>query len=221
MHGFIFDMDGCLLDSIWLWFEAEQRVLDSIGLKMTKEQRDELNTLTLAEAGAWFHERFGILGSGKQVEKVILDYMIDAYRTIVQANPGVLDFVDALARAGAPMCVLSSSPQAFLQAGLGHAGLKGYFPDDLVISAEDAGLTKRNRSTFEHVCAKLGTQPADTWLFDDSWYALATAHETGLRTVGVHSSDGCGTLEELGRYCDKVIEDFTELDPADFLHDAR
>lgn len=217
MAGFIFDMDGCLLDTIWLWHAAEQRVLDSVGVTLTKEQRDELNAFTLEEAGAWFHEKFGVMGDGDEVARAIVDYMLDYYRTKAEANPGAKEFVAAVHESGVPLCVLSSSPQAFLQAGLGHAGIKELFASDLIISAEDEGLTKRNPSTFERVCDKLGTDPADTWLFDDSWYALATARDCGLRTVGVYSSDSCGTHEELSRYCEKVVEDFTELDFREFM----
>lgn len=217
MTGFIFDMDGCLLDTIWLWHAAEQRILDTAGVTLTKEQRDELNAFTLEEAGAWFHEKFGIMGDGDEVAHAIVDYMLDYYRTKAEPNPGAVAFVEAVRESGAPMCVLSSSPQAFLQAGLGHAGIKDLFDPGLVISAEDQGLTKRSVSTFERVCAKLGTDPADTLLFDDSWYALATARECGLRTVGVYSSDNCGTHEELLRYCEKVVDDFTEIDPREFM----
>ena len=217
MTAFIFDMDGCLLDTIWLWHAAEQHILDAAGITLTKEQRDELNAFTLEEAGAWFHEKFGIMGDGDEVAHAIVDYMLDYYRTKAEANPGAVEFVKAVRELGAPMCVLSSSPQVFIQAGLGHAGIKDLFAPDLMISAEDNGLTKRNASTFERVCAKLGTDPADTLLFDDSWYALATAQECGLRTVGVYSNDNCGTHEELSRYCEKVVDDFTELDPREFM----
>lgn len=217
MRGFIFDMDGCLLHSIHIWHEAEQHIMDQAGVRLSKEQRDELNALTLEEAGEFFHERFGILGSGSEVAKAIIDYMLDFYRNDVEVNPGVYELINALDAAGAPMCVLSSSPQSFLQAGLGHTGLKRFFPDELIISADDAGLTKRNISTFEYVCEKLGTSPAETWLFDDSWYACATAQSAGLRVMGTYSMDGCGTHEELARYCEKVIDDFIGLDPAELL----
>ena len=158
------------------------------------------------------------MGSGEEVVETMSAFLLEFYQTEVEANPGAIEFVSALHDAGAPLCVLSSSPQVFLQTGLAHAGLKKFFPnDDLVISAEDRGWAKRKPETFEKVCALLGTQPADTWLFDDSWYAPASAREAGLRAVGVFSSDLCGSHEELARYCEKVIDDFTGLKAGDFL----
>ena len=133
-----------------------------------------------------------------------------------QANPGAVEFVHSISAVGAPLCVLSSSPQAFLQAGLAHAGLKGFFDDSLIISAEDEGWSKRNVRTFDLVCERLGSRPNDTWLFDDSWYALATAHKAGLHTVGTFSDDRCGSHEELARYCDLVVDDFLSLSLGDF-----
>ena len=217
MNGFVFDMDGVLLDSIHIWHEAEQQILDQAGLELTKGQRDQLNALTLVEAGEWFHKEFGVFESGEQVALSITDYMLEFYSTRVQAKPGAFEFVRAIHEAGLPLCVLSSSPQSFIQAGLGHAQLKQFFKDDLVISAEDSGMKKRSPETFHRICEILGTDPACTWLFDDSWYALATAHDVGLRCVGVFSSDGCGTHEELGRYSELVADDFSAFNVRDFL----
>ena len=217
MNGFVFDMDGVLLDSIHIWHEAEQQILDQAGIVLTKEQRDHLNALTLEEAGDWFHEEFGVFESGEQVARSVMEYMLAFYNTRAQAKPGAFDFVRAIHEAGLPLCVLSSSPQAFIQAGLGHTQLKQFFTDDLVISAEDSNMKKRSPETFHRVCKMLGTEPANTWLFDDSWYALATAHEVGLHCVGVFSSDGCGTHEELARYSELVADDFSTFNVRDFL----
>ena len=57
----------------------------------------------------------------------------------------------------------------------------------------------------------MGCDPQDTCLYDDSWYALASARKAGLKTVGVFSDDNCGTHEELATYADIVVDDFTEL----------
>ena len=217
MAGFIFDMDGTLLDSIAIWHKAESNVMQHIDGELSKEQRDELNTLTLEEAGIFFHERFGLMESPEAVVQSLLDYMLNFYRTAVVPRPGVEEFVRAVYEAGASLCVLSSSPQSFIQAGLKRTGLDCYFRDDLLISAEDLGLVKRDSRTFEIVCERLGTKPAETWLFDDSWYALASAQQAQLRCIGVFSTDKSGTLEELRQYSEQVVCDFTELSAQDFL----
>lgn len=207
--GFIFDCDGTLMDTIDAWHEAENKLMAEAGISLTKEERDELNSLTLDEAGNWFYEKFDVLESPEQVRQLIFDHMLDYYRTQAELNPGVQQFVDELEAAQVPMAILSSSPQDFLQAGLDRVGMTHTF--DAVVSVDDLGTTKRDVATYHALCEQLGSDPALTWFFDDSWYALKTAQEAGLRVVGVFSKNECGTHNELARYSEHVIDDFTGL----------
>ena len=211
--GLIFDCDGTLMDSIGAWHEAELRLLAEVGATMTKEERDEVNALTLEEAGTYFHEHYGACADAEQVVQKVLAYLLDFYQTRSEANPGALEFVKAAHEAGAVLSVLSSSPQSFLQAGLSRGGFMPYI--DYVVSVEDIPFTKREPAAYGYMCDLMGCAREDAWLFDDSWYAVATAREAGLHTVGVFSTDNCGTHEELARYCDIVVDSFAELTPAD------
>ena len=210
-HGAIFDMDGCLLDSIKIWHESERRITDDAGIVLTKEQRDRLNALTLEEAAQFFHDEFGIGDNWPEVAQAIIGHMLAFYSNEAEANPGAVEYVRSVHASDSVLCVLSSSPQAFLQAGLAHANLIEFFDPRLIISAEDEGLAKRDPRTFLQVCERMRCEPQDTCLYDDSWYALASARKAGLKTVGVFSDDNCGTHEELAAYADIVVDDFNEL----------
>ena len=212
--GLIFDCDGVLLDSIHAWHAVDARLAREAGIEFSKADRDALNASTLGEAAAYFHEHLGIGASVKDVLDRINEYLLDFYRNDAEANPGALAFVRAASDVGVPMCVLSSSPQSFLQAGLGRAGFLDLI--DTVLSAEELPVNKRDPELYLQVCEKLGVAPDQAWLFDDSWYALAAAREAGVRCVGVFSADECGTHERLAAYSDKVIDSFETMPFAAF-----
>ena len=207
--GLIFDCDGVLLDSIHAWHEVDARLAQEAGVVFSEADRNALNASTLAEAAAYFHTRFGIGASAQDVIERINAYLLDFYEKSAEANPGALAFVRAAVDAGVPMCVLSSSPQSFLQAGLGRNGFLDLI--GTVLSAEELPAKKRDPQLYPRVCEMLGVAPADAWLFDDSWYALAAAREAGLHRVGVFSADECGSRERLAAHSDFVIDSFEDL----------
>lgn len=213
--GFIFDCDGVLLDSIGAWHDVDRRLTAEAGIELTSEDRDALNASTLSEAGVFFHERFGIGESAFDVVSLMNDYLLEYYRTSVEPKTGALEFVRELHKAGAAIMVLSSSPQAFLQAGLGRTGFLPYLSH--IVSAEDMATTKREVATFQHAADLLERPFERIWFFDDSWYALRIAQQTGCRVVGVFSADECGTHEQLAEHASLVIDDFTGMDPRWFL----
>ena len=212
--AFIFDCDGVLLDSIGAWHNLDAQLASEAGITLTDADRDALNASTLDEAAAYFHEHYAIGNSSADVEHRFMTILLDYYLHHAEEVPGALAFVKAAREAGFVLCVLSSSPQAFLQAGLGRAG----FLDEIsiVLSAEQLPFKKRDSAMYPHVCGLLGVSLEDTWFFDDSWYALQTAHDAGLHTVGVFSADQCGTHEQLAAYGELVVDDFLGLDVADF-----
>ena len=213
--GLIFDCDGVLLDSIGAWHGLDAQLAEEAGIELTVEDRNTLNASTLHEAAEFFHVRYGVGESADDVNQRFTDILMDYYRNRATEVPGALAFVRAAYEAKVPMCVLSSSPQAFLQAGLGRAGFLDYI--DCVLSVEELPFKKRDERLYPYVCDKLGVALCNTWMFDDSKYAVRTAHEAGLRTVGVFSDEHCGTHEQLGAFAEQVIDSFEGLDIADFL----
>ena len=213
--GFFFDCDGVLLDSIGAWHDLDATLAAEAGIQLTDEDRDTLNASTLEEAAKFFHEHYAVGDSSVAVEQRFTDILLDYYTNRAEEVSGALSFVRAAHEAGVTLCVLSSSPQCFLQPGLLRAGFLDYI--DNVLSVEHLPWKKRQVELYPYVCDQLGVSLKDSWFFDDSWYALQTACQAGMRSVGVFSADACGTHEQLARYAELVVDSFDGLRVEDFL----
>ena len=213
--AFLLDCDGVLLDSIGAWHGLDAQLAAEAGITLNDEDRAALNASTLGEAAAYFHNHYGVGRDTAEVEERFTSILMEYYRNEAAEVPGALAFVQAARDAGVELCVLSSSPQAFLQAGLTRAGFLNVI--GRVLSAEDLPYKKRDPQMYPYVCDVLGVALEDTWLFDDSWYALETAHNAGIHTVGVFSANECGTHEQLALFGERVVDDFIGLDINEFL----
>ncbi|MEA5019839.1 MAG: HAD family phosphatase [Gordonibacter sp.] len=214
--GIIFDCDGTLLDSMGAWIEVEEELARRAGTQLTRAESDLLTTLTIPEAGDFFHERCGLGSCGADAVLMMDELILDYYRTRASERPGALAFVRSLAERGVRMSVASSSPQPYLQAGLELTGFMPYL--DHVVSVDDVGKSKREPAVYDYTRDLMGTPLETTWGFEDSAYALRTLRAARYRTVGIYDNDLSGTFEELVALSDRAIKSFEELDGAVFPH---
>lgn len=208
--GVIFDCDGVLLDSIGAWNEVERMLASYSNKPLTKTDTDAIATMTNIEIATYAHERFGVGAHPEDVLRMINDHMLDFYRNRAQARPGVRELLEELARRGARISVASSSPQAYLQAGLAHNDLLGYF--DAVLSCDDVGASKREPLIYQTAQARMGTALERTWGVEDSAYAVRTLTSAGFRTVGIYADDTTGESAALQELATIFITSFPELD---------
>lgn len=212
--GVIFDCDGTLIDSMEAWRNAEIELGRRAGVELTEEDGAVLTTLNIPESGVYFHERFGLGASGADVVRMMDEIMMDFYAHRAVAKPGVLSFIEGLARRDVTMSVCSSSPQRFLQAGMECTGIAPYVR--AIVSVEDIHSNKRDPKVYCHTRDLMGTSTALTWGFEDAIYAVRTLSAAGFGTVGVYDADLAGTWEQLSAEADLVIRSFEELDPDAF-----
>lgn len=207
--GIVFDCDGTLLDTIGMWHEVEDELYRRAGAEPTPADHAVLVSLTVPETGAFFHDRYGLGASGDDVVSLMSEILLAYYQTKARPRNGALEFVQELAQAGVPMSVASSSPQEFLQAGLGIAGFLPYLRK--VVSVDDVGSSKREPAVYDCARDALGFDRAHTWGFEDSLYAVQTLKRAGYPVVGIYDCDESGAYSDLCAAADVCIRDFSEI----------
>ena len=209
--GIIFDCDGTLVDSIQGWRGLEHELARLAGESLSESDIELLCTFTIAETANFYHTKFGIGKSDKDVIKLMDDFLLNFYSTKVELRPGAKDFVQCVVDAGIPCAVASSSPQRYLKACFEHVGLQDTF--DVVLSTDDLQTSKREPKLYDYAANVLGTTRSNTWGFEDSIYAVHTLKNAGFYCVGVYDRDDSGTYDDLSKNADIAIKGFDEISP--------
>lgn len=219
VQAVIFDYDGTLLDSMPAWHTLEKDLAWMSGITLSFEERQHINSFTLAQLVSYFHTVYGIGKSYETLYDQALRQLHHHYQTIVAPRAGAIGFVEQLHNDNITLAVVSASPLSLLEAGLKRFGIYDFF--DLVISADKEGESKENPRFLLSVAERLHVDPSHTWCIDDSVYALKTMNKVGFKTLGIYDSDTAGTWKELEECADAVINGFDSITYEAFLGTDR
>lgn len=208
-HFAIFDMDGTLVDSMGYWQSLEREFLVSKGVTDGLENiLERTKPLTLLEAAALFSEYCNLDGTPEQLEKEVLSMMEAHYRSDVVIKPGVIDYLENLRQQGVVMCVASATPRPLVELCLKRLGLDHYF--SFLLSCMEVGAGKRQPDVFLEAARRLGAKPEETAVFEDSVYAVRTAHAAGFHVVAIHDGPQNEAFwSEMVSLADESIVDWT------------
>lgn len=207
--GAIWDVDGTLVDTAELHFQAWQAVCRELGRDFTRAdfaatfgQRNPEIIRKLF--GDRFHaEEIAALGERKEV----------LYRAAagkgVGLLPGVRALVEDLHRAGFAQAIGSSAPHANLELILRLTGIASFFA--VVVGSEDTQRGKPDPQVFLTAAERLGVPAAHCVVFEDAVAGVQAARAGGMkcvavRCVGHHSED---SLHQAG--ADFIVETLEQV----------
>lgn len=129
----LFDLDGTLVDSMWVWSQIDIDYLGSYGLAVPKNLQRIVEGMGFTEVAVYFKERFSIPDTIEEIKKTWQEMAMDKYCHSVPLKPGVKQFLPFLKEKGIRMAVASSNDIALIEACLKANGIREYF--DAVITA--------------------------------------------------------------------------------------
>ena len=105
--------------------------------------------------------------------------------------------------------VISASPLRFIIPCFKRLEILGLFNN--VFSLEEFNLTKSDEGLFTKLAEKVGAEPKDCVIIDDSVTAIKTAKKVGVQTIGIYEKVVENTWQEMQAVADKTIKSFKEL----------
>lgn len=204
LQAVLFDMDGTLVDTERLWWEAVEHVADR---PLTEADQPDVLGRPVEHTAAWLAAATGTPAA--DLADVLHEEFTRRVRTRVVPRPGALDLLDALARAGVPTALVTASPRAVADTVLAALGAGRFV---VSVTADDTGRTKPAPDPYLAACRALGVDPAACVAVEDTETGVASAEAAGCAVLAVPSLAPIGaapgrtvrdslvgvTLEELG-----------------------
>ena len=193
IKGFLFDLDGVIVDTAKYHFMAWKRLADELGIDFTIEDNERLKGVSRMASLDIILE----IGNKKisAEEKVTAakrknDWYVD-YITKMPAEevlPGALEFMQKAKERGIKIALGSASKNA--QTILDRLNISDYF--DAIISGNEVTQAKPDPEVFLKGAKELGLQPEECIVFEDAEAGIEAAINGNMKSVGIGSSDILG-----------------------------
>ena len=96
LQSAIFDMDGTLLDSMFIWNDLGARTLRTLGIEPEANLGEKLKVLTVRQGAAYCKDAYHMTQSVDEIVALIEAQVEDFYTHQVQAKAGVVKFLSLL-----------------------------------------------------------------------------------------------------------------------------
>lgn len=207
LTGAIFDFDGTLLDSMFIWDTIGEDYLRTLGKEPHEDLKETFMTLTLEEAAEYYREHYKVTLSVTEIMDSINAMVEGIYRTKVTLKPGVMAYLRLLKERGVKMCVATVTDRYLVEDTLERLGILHYFSE--IFTCAEVGYGKDKPIIYQKALEHLGTAKEETFVFEDSLFALETAKIDGFPTVGVYDMHE-SRQEEMKRLADCYVRSFEE-----------
>jgi HAD superfamily hydrolase (TIGR01509 family) len=205
----VFDLDGVLVDSEQVWDAVREELAHERGGDWHPGAQRDMMGMSSPEWSRYMHDRIGLTEPPGEINRVVVERMLERYHAGPPWIPGALDAVHRMA-GRFTLGLASSSNRELIDAVLAAGGIGGLF--GATVSSEEVARGKPSPDVYLEAARRIGADSADCVAVEDSHNGIRSAKAAGMTCIAIpnaHFPPG-DAVEE----ADLVLGSIGELTPA-------
>lgn len=208
----IFDLDGTLLDSMYVWHHIDEVYFARRGMKTPPDYGRALAGLSYRESAEYTKQRFGFTEPWQEIVQEWTDLAREEYAERVPLKPGAREYLLSLKRAGVALAVATALPEYLYRPCLEHLGVLNLF-DALCSTDDTGGRGKKNGEVFLLAASRLGVEPCKCAVFEDTLEGMRGAKRAGMMAYCAKDASNSHAHPEIAAFADGMIDSFLDILP--------
>lgn len=205
----IFDLDGTLTDSMWVWSEIDRDFFRDRNMEFPDFLNHDIEGMSFSETAEYFVETFHLEESVEEIKETWNRMAVEKYRTKTMLKPGAMNMLQYLKTRDVKVGIATSNSQLLVDVFLDARQIRGYI--DAVTTSCEVNRGKPAPDVYLLTAQKLGVSPGDCLVFEDIPMGILSGKNAGMTVCGIDDHYSADVRDQKIQLSDYFIKDFREL----------
>ena len=205
----IFDLDGSLVDSVWLWPAIDKEYLAGFGIEPPEDLHHLIGGRSFSETAIFFKETFQLPDELEQIKADWNKMAWDKYMYEVPLKDGAEEFIDLCIRKNIKLGIATSNSRELVENVMSVHGLSSRFA--CIMTGCDVKCGKPAPDIYLAAAKALDVLPERCLVFEDIVPGIMAGQAAGMKVCAVYDETSAVQDEEKRALADYYIYNFNEL----------
>lgn len=205
----IFDFDGTLVDSMWMWGKVDIEFLGSHGIEVPADLGRSIEGMSYTETAVYFRDRFKLDMTIDEIKHTWHVMAEEKYEKEVFLKEGALDLIRYLRKNGIKTGIATSNSMELVEKCLVNNKIMEEF--DCIKIACQVKRGKPFPDIYLAVANDLSVEPESCLVFEDIPNGIKAGKSAGMKVCAIYDEDAKLRTEEIKSLADYYVTSFNQV----------
>ncbi|WP_432401925.1 HAD family hydrolase [Wukongibacter sp. M2B1] len=205
----IFDLDGTIVDSMWIWKSIDIEYLAKRGYELPEDLQKAIEGKSFTETAIYFKQTFNLSDTIEEIKEEWNDMAYDFYRNRIDLKGGVKEFIELIKSKEIKLGLGTSNSRELAVEVLKKHDIYKHF--DTIRTSCEVEKGKPHPHIFLKAAEDLKVKPDECIVFEDTYAGVLAAKRAGMRVIAISDELSIPYKEEICELAEHYIDNYINI----------
>lgn len=209
VEAIIFDLDGTLVDSMWIWEDIDMEYLNRYQFDLPEDLQNEIEGMGFTETAVFFKEKFNIPATVEEIKMDWNNLARQKYETEVPLKEGAINLLDYAKKNHIKLGIASSNSRELIEVVLKSHNIHSYF--DTIVTSCEAKKGKPAPDVYLMAAKNLNIANERCLVFEDVPAGIKAGLAANMRVCAIEDDFSMKAKKEKIELADYYIKNYHDI----------